>query len=206
MPESSIPATIAAPAALYPVLTTLVTLIEASRPACQRPGSHARLRALAVGWLLACGRHTLTGVLRALGQVDGDWTASYRLLSTPRGRFRPSGGTPGGRDVAVERGRPELYLVALDATLIPRQSRRMPGTGWFRAPGTAVFARGLCRAQRFVGLSWLPLPNARGYSRALPLRWLAAFSPKGGGRPRPPAAQGMGSWARRPDLAASAPG
>ena len=39
MPESSIPATIAAPAALYPVLTTLVTLIEASRPPANAPAA-----------------------------------------------------------------------------------------------------------------------------------------------------------------------
>ena len=113
----------------------------------------------------------------ALGQVDGDWTASYRLLSTPRVDFAQAGARLVAATLPLS-GATEPYLVALDATLIPRQSRRMPGTGWFRAPGTAVFARGLCRAQRFVGLSWLPLPNARGYSRALPLRWLAAFSPK----------------------------
>jgi hypothetical protein len=177
MPESSTPAALAAPAALYPLLTALVTLIEASRPACQRTPSHARLRALAIGGLLACGRHTLTGVLRALGQVEGDWTASYRLLGTPRVDFAETGKRLVAATLPLS-GATEPYLVALDATLIPRQSRTMPGTGWFRAPGTAPFARGLCRAQRFVGLSWLPLPNARGYSRALPLRWLAAFSPK----------------------------
>ena len=128
MTESIIPAALAAPAALYPLLTTLVTLIEASRPACTQARSHARLRALAIGWLLACGRHTLTGVLRALGQVAGDWTASYRLLGTPRVDFA----TAGARLVAATlplSGATEPYLVALDATLIPRQSRRMPGTG-----------------------------------------------------------------------------
>lgn len=176
MAESTTAAAPAAPAALYPLLTSLVTLVEASRPACRQARTHARLRGVAVGWLLACGRHTLTGVLRALGQVEGDWAATYRLFGAPRVDFAEAGarllaGTLPLSDAATP------YLVALDATLVPRHSRTMPGTGWFRAPGTAPFRRGLCRAQRFVGLHWVALPSREGYSRAVPLRWLAAFSP-----------------------------
>jgi hypothetical protein len=54
----------------------------------------------------------------------------------------------------------------------------MPGTTWLRHPGTAVFAAGLHRAQRFGHLAWLALPSPSGYSRAMPLRLDPAFPPK----------------------------
>jgi hypothetical protein len=70
------------------------------------------------------------------------------------------------------------YLVAIDATQIPRRSRTMPGTSWLRHPETPVFRSGIRRAQRFLHLAWLPLPTPAGYSRAVPLRFDPAFPAK----------------------------
>src|SRR5262249_41072568 len=46
-----------------------------------------------------------------------------------------------------------------------------------RQPGTAPFRVGLHQAQRWFHGSWL-LPAEQGYSRALPLKWLPAFTEK----------------------------
>jgi hypothetical protein len=54
----------------------------------------------------------------------------------------------------------------------------MPGTSWLHAPRTPPFRRGIHRAQRFSHLAWLTPPSADGYSRALPLRIVAAFPEK----------------------------
>lgn len=170
------------PAALgpspFPLSAVFFGLLAAARPACRQERTFHRLSGLAVGWLLALGRHTVTRVLAALGLVEVEWSAFYRLV-----------GRAGRLDVDVLHRtllRRTLalapaetpYLVAVDGTTLRRHSRTMPGTGWLRAPGTAPFNRGLARCQRFVALCWLPLPSADGYSRAVPLRWLPAFTPE----------------------------
>ena len=64
--------------------------------------------------------------------------ASYRLFGTPRVNFAEAGERLVAETLPLS-ATTEPYLVALDATLIPRQSRTMPGTGWFadrpRLPG-----------------------------------------------------------------------
>jgi hypothetical protein len=173
MAESTKPAA----SSVFPLLTTLFALLAAHRPACRQERPAQRVTGLGVGWLLALQRHTLTRVLAAIGMVDADWSACYRLLGTPRGdcdrltRCLLRETLPLADATAP-------YLVALDGVVVPRHSRTMPGTGWVLAPRTAPFKRGLQRAQRFVDLCWLPVPTAAGFSRAVPLRWEPACPPK----------------------------
>jgi hypothetical protein len=54
---------------------------------------------------------------------------------------------------------------------------KIPGTAWLPALFTAPFQKGLQRLQRFVDLAWLTLME-NGYSRAIPLLWLPAFTQK----------------------------
>jgi len=186
----------------FPLTTVFFAVLAAHRAACQQERTFHRLSAFAVGWLLTLGRHTVTRVLAVLGLVEVDWSAFYRLL----GRDRVAYDTLSREllrqtlDLASADG---PYLVAVDGTTIPRRSRTMPGTGWLRAAGTAPFNRGLARYQRFVDLCWLPLPSSAGYSRAVPLRWLPAFTPKAvpaaGHPPCPEWAAGLAAlgWVRR---------
>jgi hypothetical protein len=161
----------------FPLLRDWFGLLAAGRPAFRQERTGQRATGLAVGWLLTLGRHTLTRSLAALGLTEDDWTAFHRLFARPR--FAPDDLSrqllrATLAEVPVERP----YLVAVDATTLPRHSRTMPGTGWVRAPGTAPFCRGLARGQRFVDCCWLPGPSPAGYSRAVPLRWVPAFTPK----------------------------
>jgi hypothetical protein len=53
----------------------------------------------------------------------------------------------------------------------------MPGSGWIRGLLTAKFKPGIQRGQRFVEASWFT-PMVNGYSRAIALRCLPAFTEK----------------------------
>jgi hypothetical protein len=163
--------------AVRPLLPELFALLAAHRPAFRQERPYQRAVALVLGWICAFGRHTVTQVLLALGLGEADWTAWYRLFSRHRVDYDPL------TECLLKQTQPwvgasDPYLVAVDATQIPRHSRTMPGTSWLRHPGTAVFRAGIHRAQRFVHLAWLPLPSAAGYSRAVPLRFASAFPAK----------------------------
>jgi hypothetical protein len=160
-----------------PLLDELFAVLAAHRPAFGQERPYQRSVALVLGWLGAFGRHTLTQVLLALGLGQADWTAWYRLFSHARVDYEQLTGCLLGQTLALS-APSAPYLVGLDATQIPRHSRRMPGTSWLRHLGTASFATGLHRAQRFAHLAWLPLPTAAGYSRALPLRFGPALPAK----------------------------
>ena len=69
------------------------------------------------------------------------------------------------------------FTVGVDGFHVARCSLKMPGTGWMRGLQTAKFRPGIQRGQRFVEGSWLT-PIVNGYSRAIPLRCLAAFTEK----------------------------
>lgn len=154
----------------------LVATLASARAACRQDRTHQRLVVLSLGMLLSLGRHTLTQVLVTLGIGETDWTAWYRLFSTPRVvTSRLQHQTVATLVGLLDRHAP--LVVVLDATHLPRSGTHMPGAGWTRAAGTAVFRRGLARAQRWVGLNGLLPRSDTGDSRAVPLRWLPAPTP-----------------------------
>jgi hypothetical protein len=71
----------------------------------------------------------------------------------------------------------EVYVVGGDATQTPRSSRKMEGSGGLRNLRTPPFMIGIHAAQRWFNGSWL-LPAENGYSRAIPIRWMPAFTEK----------------------------
>lgn len=74
-------------------------------------------------------------------------------------------------------GPDEVYVVAGDGTQTPRSSRKIEGTGWLQNLRTPHFMVGIHYAQRWFNGSWL-VPAEKGCSRAIPLRWLPAFTEK----------------------------
>jgi hypothetical protein len=64
-----------------------------------------------------------------------------------------------------------VFPVVLDATQLPRSSRRFPGSGWIRAPRSPAWKPGLHGGQRWEGLSALLPRSAAGDSRTVPLRF-----------------------------------
>jgi hypothetical protein len=157
-------------------LTHLFDLIQAHRPAFRQERPFVRAWGLVLAELFTFGRHTLTQDLLSLGLIQSDWSAWYRLFSRPRFDeahlahclFQQT--LP---HVPLE----QPYVLGGDSTQIPRASRKLPGTGWLKAPRTPVFKVGIHRAQRFLTGAWLT-PLVAGFSRAVPLRFLPAFPAK----------------------------
>lgn len=166
----------AGPAAA-PLLTCLLELLAAFRPACRQERSYRRCVALVFGNLFAFARHTISQVLLALGVTEQDWSAWYRLFSTPRLEIAALNAEL-VRQTLAEIPAAGPYVVAIDGVQVPRWSLRMPGTSWLKSPRSPRWKTGIHRAQRFFHLAALLPTTRQGYSRALPLRWVPAFPPK----------------------------
>jgi len=172
MPEHSIPTV-----PEQPLLATFLKELHGLRTACQQDRPFQRLCGLALGASVNYGRQTLTQQLATLG-VDDDWSAFYRLFSTPRFDYDA---------VAHQLCTTALALVpetgpcvaAIDGTQIPRHSRTMPGTSYLYNPQSPPFKRGIHRAQRSTHLALLTPQTSVGYSRAIPLRFDPAIPAKG---------------------------
>jgi hypothetical protein len=158
------------------LLQNLFELLEDHRGAFRQERTFLRALALVMAELFTFARHTVTQGMLALGLTDGDLSAWYRLFS--RARFHEERVVQCLFEqtlahVSVD----QPYVIGVDGMQVPRSSQKMPGTSWLKAPGTAPFMPGIHRAQRFVNGSWL-LPLAEGFSRAIPLRFLPAFTEK----------------------------
>jgi hypothetical protein len=190
-------------AALTSSLAALVTPVAAT---CPRPDTAAVFQTLTQGLQLNLGRHTISQLLLSLGQGEHDHSAAYRLFSQGRfdldaGRRALLAGVLAGHD-------PEAPLpVVVDATHLPRTSRTLVGVGLSRCPRTPVWARGIHWAQRWEGLSALLPCSAQGDSRAVPLSFAPAPTPKATPWPdHPPCTEGEAALTAltqlRTDLAA----
>lgn len=171
------PTTRSVEAAAAPLLVSLLGLLGAFRPAFRQERPYRRCVALVFGSLFAFARHTLSQVLLALGVTEQDWSAWYRLFSTPRVDVDELNAEL-VRQTLTEIPARGPYVVAVDGVQVPRWSQKLPGTSWLKAPRTPRWKPGIHRAQRFCHLAALLPITRQGYSRALPLRWVAAFPPK----------------------------
>lgn len=158
------------------LLQSLFDLLEAHRKLFKQERTFTRVFSLMLSELFVFARHTVTQSLLALGLTDADWSAWYRLFS--RGRFDPELAAQVMLEQTLEHVDPShLYVIGVDGVQVPRSSQKMPGTSWLKASRTAPFKPGIHRSQRFLNLSWL-VPLEEGYSRAIPLQWLPAFTEK----------------------------
>lgn len=157
------------------LLRELERLLLACRPAFRQQRVFQRAVLLLVGEVLTFARHTVSQILMALGWVDRDWGAWYRLF---RGeRFPYMRLVRQLLEEMLEEVEGGLMVVAGDGTTTRRSSGKMEGVGWLPHPETAPFAKGLALGQRWFHLAWLT-PAEGGYSRAVPLLWMPAFTPK----------------------------
>jgi hypothetical protein len=157
---------------------TWFDLLTAYRPVVRQERTFVRLVLLAMACLLGVGRQTLTRWLLTLGVSVHDWTAWYRLFNQTRLHLPTLHATLVDQVLAVLPTRAPVVAVVLDATQVPRTSRRFPGSGLTRAMRGLQWPRGLTMAQRFVGLSVLLPRSPDGDSRAIPLKWLLLRSAK----------------------------
>lgn len=158
------------------LLKNLFKLISIQQGIADQQRVRERLELLILSELFAFGRHTITQLLMSLGLNDQDWSGWYRLFSEERFHYEAA-----SRGLFAESLRyvtqDDLYVVAGDATQTPRSSRKMEGAGWLRNLRTPPFMMGIHAAQRWFNGSWL-VPEENGYSRAIPLRWMPAFTEK----------------------------
>lgn len=158
------------------LIKNLFALLEAHRRVFGQQRVYVRVVALVLAEVLAFGRHTVTQLLMVLGLSGQDWSSWYRLFSS--GRFEAvRASAVVVRETLRHVGADELYVVAGDGTQTPRSSRQLEGSGWLRNLRTPPFKVGIHAAQRWFNCSWL-VPAENGYSRAVPLRWLPAFTAK----------------------------
>ena len=170
------------------LLKHLFELIRAHRGIFKQERIYQRVLMLILAEIMVFARHTITQLLMAVGLTEHDWSAWYRLFS--QGRFNYDKAS----DILFAEtlkhvGEEEWYVVAGDATQTPRSSRQMEGSGWLRHLRTPPFMWGIHAAQRWFNGSWL-MPAEKGYSRAMPLRWLPAFTKKS----KPQAHEPMTEW------------
>lgn len=158
------------------LLKNLFDLLNNQRDIANQQRIYERIELLVLSELFVFGRHTITQLLMSLGLTEQDWSAWYRLFSEERFNYEQA-----SRGLFKESlkyvAEDELYVVAGDGTQTPRSSRKMEGSGWLRNLRTPPFMVGIHAAQRWFNGSWL-IPQENGYSRAVPLRWMPAFTEK----------------------------
>lgn len=158
------------------LLKNLLDLLEAQRDVADQQRVYERIELLVLSELFVFGRHTITQLLMSLGLTEQDWSAWYRLFSAERFNYEQASAGLFKESLAYVAA-DELFVVAGDATQTPRSSRKMEGSGWLRNQRTPPFMVGIHAAQRWFNGSWL-IPQENGYSRAVPLRWMPAFTEK----------------------------
>lgn len=152
--------------------TTWFDVLAAYRPVVRQERTFVRLVLLAVACVLGFGRQTLTRWIVTLGLGDQDWTSWYRLFNQSRVHLPTLQATLLAQVLADIPPTESVIAVAVDATQLPRTSRRFPGCGITRAVRGLRWPRGLTLAQRYVGLNVLLPRSSQGDSRAIPLKWL----------------------------------
>lgn len=158
------------------LINNLLLLIEAHRPIFNQERVYGRAMALIFGEIFSFSRRTITQLLMTLGLTEEDWSGWYRLFSAGRFRYEAASAVLFA-ETLTHIGSEAVYVVGGDSTQTPRSSRKMEGSGWLRNMRTPPFKVGIHAAQRWFNGSWL-IPTENGYSRAVPMRWLPAFTAK----------------------------
>jgi len=158
------------------LLKHLFELIGQHRGIFKQERVYQRVVALVLAEIFVFARHTITQLIMTLGMTEQDWSGWYRLFSHKRFNYEKASRIM-FRETLPHVREDEVYVVGGDATQTPRSSRKMEGSGWLRNFRTPPFMLGIHAAQRWFNGSWL-IPAEDGYSRAVPIRWMPAFTEK----------------------------
>jgi hypothetical protein len=158
------------------LLKNLVELLEKQSKVFKQKRSYERGLALLWAEIMLFARHTITQCLMGLGETQGDWSAWYRFFSQRRFNAERASASI-FKETLTHVGVNEVYVVVGDGTQTPRTGKKIEGSGWLRNFRTPPFKVGIHLAQRWFNGCWL-MPPEQGYSRAVPLQWLPAFTVK----------------------------
>jgi DDE superfamily endonuclease len=170
------------------LLKNFFDLLSEYRPLFKQKRTFLRVMSLVLGEIFVFARHTISQIIMALGRKEEDWTAWYRVFSHERFPYEAFRKLL-LRQVLSGYKSGDLLVVAGDSSQTPRSSRKMEGSGWLRNLRTPPFMLGIHAAQRWFHGAVL-LPEAQSYSRALPLYWEAAFTPKSKPKAQPTCTEG----------------
>ena len=160
---------------IAPLVNNFMLLLLAHQSVFRQERIFRRVVALAFAEVLAFNRHTVTQLLVVLGLAASDWSSWYRVLKK---RIDMLALNAVLFSATLEHIAPDQpYVIGVDGTQVPRTGKKIEGVGWLHNPASPVFKRGIHRAQRFLHGAWFT-PAENGYSRAIPLRFLPAFTPK----------------------------
>jgi hypothetical protein len=158
------------------LIKNLFELIEAHRGIFKQEQTYQRALAMILAEIFVFARHTISQLILSLGMNAQDWSAWYRMFSA--GRFVYDKASEVLFEETLKHvDEVSVYVIGIDSTQIPRSSRQIEGSRWARNPLSPRFMMGLHMAQRWLNGSWM-LPEEAGYSRAVPIRWLPAFTVK----------------------------
>jgi hypothetical protein len=158
------------------LLKNFFALLGEYRPLFKQKRTFLRVVNLVLGEIFVFARHTISQIIMALGRNEEDWSAWYRLFSRQRFPYEQARKLLLAQ-ILADYGEDDLLVVAGDSTQTPRSSRKMEGSGWLRNLRTPPFMLGIHAAQRWFHGAVL-LPAEHSYSRALPVYWQPAFTPK----------------------------
>jgi len=158
------------------LLKHLFELIQKHRSMFKQERVYQRVFALVLAELFVFARHTITQLIMALGHTEQDWSSWYRLFSAGRFVYEKASEIL-FRETLCHVKADDVYVVGGDGTQTPRSSGKLEGAGWLRNLRTPPFMVGIHWAQRWFNGSWL-MPAEKGYSRAVPIRWMPAFTEK----------------------------
>lgn len=123
-----------------------------------------------MGLLQCSGPSTVTGMIRAAGRDQQDWSADYRVFS--RARFDPNQIFAVIIDALLTHlPEAEPVVIPLDDTNLRKSGLKIPGVAYRRDPMSPRFRTNLVPAQRFIQASIsVPLdPSNPEASRAFPI-------------------------------------
>ena len=145
---------------------------------------------LAHGLLNCMGRHTITGMISAIGQQFKDWTAAYRLFNGSRMDVGELFSTVRKELINNHLDEQKPVYAHMDDTNIRKRGKKIAGTSWMRDPLGPPFHTNFIWGQRFIQLS-LSLPEQPGpsRSRAIPVDFKHCPSVK-----KPTKTDGPSSW------------
>lgn len=130
-----------------------------------------KARELAYGLLNCNGRHTITGLIGAIGKQFTDWSSFYRLFQE-EGRMDVNEIFSIITDILLENelSDKEAIYAHMDDTLLHKKGKKVNGTAWRRDPLGPPFHTNFIWGQRFLQLSIaLSQSSVNSPSRSIPV-------------------------------------
>jgi hypothetical protein len=124
--------------------------------------------------LLCLGRHTITGLLRTDGRIQGDWSGDYRLYSKDRVDPEAVFAVTRRQAIALVPAEQEVLVGAMDDSVARKRGRKIPGVAWRRDPLSPPFQVNFILGQRVLQTSLAVPLDRQGAAKMIPIDFVQA--------------------------------